>query len=481
MNFKNINFINKILSFFLYIIFFFLAFLPFWFKKKFGVVYLDQFIFHLEILFKGKLVGDAQVQKSLLKWSFATSTISTLIYLYFKKSNLNKFKITIKKEIIFFFIIIFLSLSYNTGLFRNLKIQENDFIDKNYVFTKPLHIKNNKRNLVIIYVESLDKSFSIKKNFGRDLLQPLSKEVLGGQSIENFYQIPGYAFTINSLVSTQCGIPAKPLGFFSNSELKNIKNFLPNIKCLSDFTHDLNYQNIFFSSDELENFGIKYYLMNHNFKEENIYGLKKLDKLGYSTSKNAWRGNKIHSGGIHDDVLFSAALDVIRKKVNDKKPFFLSLYTLDTHSPRGYPNHECLVSQFDDINIVYNFTIRHSVICTVESLKNFIIEIKNLSDQTDIVILGDHLFPTSNEEEISIYNSFILDEKKFFNRSKMNHFDFFPSILHLLGYEFEENRLGLGFSVFNYIDLDFYNTFISNLDKKISGKSKKYLSFWDDN
>ena len=72
MNFKNINFINKILSFFLYIIFFFLTFLPFWFKKKFGVVYLDQFIFHLEILFKGKLVGDAQFQKSLLKYFFSS-------------------------------------------------------------------------------------------------------------------------------------------------------------------------------------------------------------------------------------------------------------------------------------------------------------------------------------------------------------------------------------------------------------------------
>lgn len=480
MKIKKIYVLKILFYYLIYIFFFLLAFLPFWFKKKFGVVYIDQFIFHLELLMKGYLNGDAQVQKSLYKWSLVTSTLSTLIYLFFKKRYSVKFNLTIKKEIIFFFIIIFLSLSYNTGLFKNLNFQENDFIDQNYIFTKPLIIENNKRSLIVIYVESLDKSFSNKKTFGADLLQPLSDMATGGLSIKNFYQLPGYAFTINSLVSTQCGIPAKPLGFFSGSELKNIKNFLPNIKCLSDFTHELGYQNIFFTSDELENFGLKYYLTNHNFSEENIYGLRRLKELGYNSSKNAWRGNKISSGGIHDDVLFSATLDVIKQTVKNKNPFFLSLYTLDTHSPRGYPNHDCLKSKFDSIDIIKDFTIKHSVICTVESLKNFIIEIKNLSDQIDIVILGDHSFPASNKEEMSIYNNFILNINKTFNRPKMNHFDFFPSLLSLLGYEFQDNRLGLGFSIFHHIDLDFYDDFTSNLERKISGKSKKYLSFWID-
>lgn len=478
MNTKKIFLINNLFYFLLYILFFFLALLPFWFQKKFGVVYIDQFIFHLELLIKGHLNGDAQVQKSLYKWSIATSISSTLIYLYLKKNYLNKFKINIKKELIFFIVIIFLSFSYNTGLFRNINLQNNDFIDKNYIITKPLNIKNKERSLILIYIESLDKIFSDKNVFGTNLLEPISNEVIGGISVENFYQIPGYAFTINSLVSTQCGIPAKPVGFFSGSELKNIKNFLPNIKCLSDFTHDLNFENIFFTSDELENFGLKYYLNNHNFKDENVYGLRKLKKLGYNTSKNAWRGNKTETGGMHDDELFSAALDVIKKKIKNKKNFFLSLYTLDTHSPRGYPNHDCLKSKFNDDNIISNFTIKHSVICSVESLNNFITEIKKLSNQIDIVILGDHPFPTNIKKKSGIYNNFIIDGENTFNRSNMNHFDFFPSLLHLLGYEFQKNRLGLGFNIFNNIDLNFYNNFTKDLERKISGKSEKYLSFW---
>ena len=61
----------------------------------------------------------------------------------------------------------------------------------------------------------------------------------------------------------------------------------------------------------------------------------------------------------------------------------------------------------------------------------------------------------------------------------MNHLDFFPSLLYVLGYKFKQNRLALGFNIFDEINLDFYNQYIFNLDKKLSGKSKKYLSFWE--
>ena len=475
---KKIISLKNFLNFFFYIFLFFLVFLPFWFKKKFGEVYLDQFIFHLELLLQGNLVGDAQVQESLYKWSIITSTLATTLYLFIKKKYLNNFNISKKKETIYFLIFVFLSLGYNTAFFKSLNFNENDFIDKNYVFNEPIKIENNKRNLVLIYVESLDNFFSDKEIFGDDLLRPLSVEISNGISIENFYQLPGYSFTINSLVSTQCGIPAKPLGFFKESDLKNIKNFLPNIKCLSDFTNDLDYINIFLTSDEIENFGVKYFLNNHNYLDKNIYDVKKLNKLGYETSKNAWRGTKNKYGGMHDDVLFEASLNIINEIKNNQKPFFLTVYTLDTHSPRGYPNQNCLKSKFSNINIINDFNIKHSVICTVDSLKQFILNLSNLDEEIDIIILGDHSYPQNFKTETSIYNKFVLREKKVFNRSKMNHLDLFPSLLSLLGYEFKDGRLGLGFNIFNSVDLIFYNEFITNLDKKISGKSKKYLSFW---
>ena len=61
----------------------------------------------------------------------------------------------------------------------------------------------------------------------------------------------------------------------------------------------------------------------------------------------------------------------------------------------------------------------------------------------------------------------------------MNHLDLFPSLLHILGFKFKENRLALGFNIFDEVNLNFYNDFVLDLDKKLYGKSKKYLSFWE--
>ena len=84
-----------------YLISFLLILLPFWFKKKFGVVYFDQLIFHLELFFKGNLVADAQIQKSLYKWLIISSITSTCLYLFLKKKFLKKNL----KKIKFFFTI----------------------------------------------------------------------------------------------------------------------------------------------------------------------------------------------------------------------------------------------------------------------------------------------------------------------------------------------------------------------------------------
>ena len=69
------------------------------------------------------------------------------------------------------------------------------------------------------------------------------------------------------------------------------------------------------------------------------------------TSKLAWRGNKNKNGGMHDDVLFDASYDIIKNNLSNLEPFFLSICTLDTHSPRGYPNPKCLKSMFEDPDI----------------------------------------------------------------------------------------------------------------------------------
>jgi len=325
-------------------------------------------------------------------------------------------------------------------------------------------------------VESLDNIFSNESIYGSNLLSPISSTQLGGYSVKDFFQITGYEFTINALVSTQCGIPAKPFGFFSGSELKNIKSFLPNIKCLTDYTYENNYTNIFVSSDNIKNFGAEDFLKNHKYNK--IFGLNELKDLGYKTSPTAWRANK-EKGGIHDDVLFEAAFSIIENEYKNKdNPFFISIFSLDTHSPRGYPNPKCLIKKFKDQNIINNYEISHSVACTVGYIQNFINKIKELKiNNLNIIIMGDHTFPL-NKNKSNIFNNFISHKELIFNRETMSSLDIFPTALNLLDFQFNNNKIALGYSLFGKIDVLEYNNFIENIDSKLLGNSKKYNSFW---
>ena len=69
----------------------------------------------------------------------------------------------------------------------------------------------------------------------------------------------------------------------------------------------------------------------------------------------------------------------------------------------------------------------------------------------------------------------------------MYHFDFLPTILNILNFEFEDNRYGLGASGFgklsdnfliHKID-DYQNNNLTLLNNELDKFSLKYNSFWD--
>ena len=103
--------------------------------------------------------------------------------------------------------------------------------------------------------------------------------------------------------------------------------------------------------------------------------------------------------------------------------------------------------------------------------------------------MGDHLYPIddiyNNHKDTeavkknvdrSIYGR-IISDKIILNRSKMTHYDFFPTILQTINLDYGD-RLGLGFTILdteNYFDYDLYYT---NLMNNISKESGFYYDFW---
>ena len=504
----------KIIKNFIYFIIYFLLFsfllFPLWLNKKFGFLYLDQFIFNLKLVYYGYLDGDSNLVNSAIKWLIIFPIFLSLIIIFTKKTIIffvtykdksidfiikklkfikkNYFKYKIDKfiSILRFFLdkaifillicLIFILFVTFTNFFKKPdKISSNDFLDLNYEYPN-VSSNLNKYNLVILYVESLENTFSDKNIFGENLLKEIW-DVKGGQSVKYFYQIPGAGYTLSSLVSTQCGIPMLTLGksFFDPTRLQGINKFLPNLNCLSDILYEHDYENIFITSDKLENSLTDKFLLSHKYS--NLFGLNKLIELGYETSKNAWHSKKSWSGGAHDNILLGAAIDILKNRKKDKKNknFFMTIMTLDTHSPSGYPNRECLKNFLNKRNF-NNYTISESVKCTSIYVSKFINDFNKLElKNTKLVIVGDHLLMGKIEvEDRYIYNKFFIDDKLKIERDDMNYYDLYPSLLEAMNFKINNDlgKVALGYSIFRK------NQEYKKIYSMINGSSKLYDKFW---
>ncbi len=502
------NIKSKLFSLIVFFILFVFLILPLWLNKKFGLIYYEQFIFNLKLVYFGFLDGDSNIFKSAIKWLIIIPIILSLILFYtrniiifFKtkkdksfdiiieklrkvKNNYYKFKINFFFQISFYIfvrffyvfiilIIIILYSKYTNFFHKPGEVSNLDFLDKNYEYPN-VSYNQDTSNLVVVYAESFENTLSDKKVFGENLIIDLFK-FREAKSIKYFYQVPSTGYTLSSLVSTQCGIPLLKIknSFFDVINLKGINTFLPKLTCLTDILHENDYYNYFISSDDVENSLTNKFLETHNYT--NFYGLKELTDLGYETSKQAYHNKKKWDGGIHDNILLQASLDILKNLKNENKKFFMTIMTLDSHAPDGYPNRECLKERLDLIN-VNNYTIKDTVKCSSIYLSSFIEDFKKLNlKNTKLIVLGDHLLMKNlKKKDRYIFNQFYIDDNMQFERDYMNFYDLFPTFLEVINFKINNNfgKVGLGYSIFknnpNYEIIDF----------TMNGSSVIYDSFW---
>ena len=498
----------KLFSLLIFFILFVFLMLPLWLNKKFGLIYYEQFIFNLKLAYFGFLDGDSNLVKSAIKWLIIVPIILSLILLYLRnviiffknkkdksvdviieklkkiKNNYYKFKINFFFQTIFYIfikffyvliilLIIILFYKYTNFFYKPSKVSNLDFLDKNYEYPDVSYNKNS-FNRVVVYAESFENTLADKQVFGENLISDLLK-FKEAKSIKFFYQVPSTGYTLSSLVSTQCGIPLLKIknSFFDVINLKSVNTFLPKLTCLTDILHENEYHNYFLSSDDIENSLTNKFLETHKYT--NFYGLKELTDLGYETSKQAYHNKNKWNGGIHDNTLLQASLDILKDLKNNNKKFFMTIMTLDSHAPDGYPNRECLEERLDLRNI-NNYTINDSVKCSSIYLSSFIESFKKLNlKNTKLIVLGDHLLMKNlNKKERYIFNQFYIGDNLKFERDYMNFYDLFPSFLEIINFKINNNfgKVGLGYSIFkknlNYEIIDF----------TMDGTSVIYDNFW---
>jgi phosphoglycerol transferase len=300
------------------------------------------------------------------------------------------------------------------------------------------------RNLVLVYLESMEQTYGDTDVFERDLLA--STRGLGGYSFPSFRMAAGASWTIAGMVASQCGVPLK---VYTESDVRHDapgKSFLPSASCLGDLLKARGYRNVFLGGAPLSFAGKGAFLSDHGYDE--AWGREEWERAGATPDEfNQW--------GLYDSALFQRARKRLRELHAGGQPFNLTLLTLDTHNPFGFLSPSCRARGAADFAGI--------VSCASDQVAEFVrfIRLQGWLKDTVVVVIGDHLAKPNPvyeklrevESERRIFNLFLADPLPAANTRELLAFDLFPTLAELTGLHVEGGRLGLGYAAVGALDV----------------------------
>ena len=311
-----------------------------------------------------------------------------------------------------------------------------------------------KRNLIYIYVESMENTYASKEAGGamdKNYISELTKLTLNSDSVSfsNRELLGGASVFVPAITYTMGSTVAQTSGIVTNTEifpLNSPKEF-PAVTRLEDILHDNGYNQIYIEGSKGEFSMYDKYVGRYN--DSIIYDRVALAEQGYSDED----ADYIWKWGIEDRKLFEITKELITEVSQEDKPFFVTMYTMDTHTfETGHRCPDC------DDSIVNDYLA--TVDCTSRQTAEFVEWVKQqpFYEDTTIILVGDHL---GNKKTIKVdfddeyirttYNCFINPAKEAVNTKNrtFSSLDMFPSTLSALGVEIKGDRLGLGTDLFS--------------------------------
>ena len=190
-----------------------------WLHRYFGKVDLEQISIFFNFGVRGLLNTEEYVIEKYLELCIYFP-LSILLAVYIGSIIIKKkIKLTdhLNKVTSINLVLLLLTLIF---LFQNLDVKQkiknldySDFIEKNYIIPKLVKINNeNKKDLLIVYLESFDENFVNYKNLKENTKNYLNFKNFESSKVRNFYETVYNNYTIGSIVSSSCGLPQKPIG-----------------------------------------------------------------------------------------------------------------------------------------------------------------------------------------------------------------------------------------------------------------------------
>lgn len=331
-----------------------------------------------------------------------------------------------------------------------------------YADPKAVEITGTGKNLIYIYLESMETTYASEAAGGRlpeknyiPLLTALAGEntsFSNSEKLGGFHPITGAMNTVCAIFSATTGVPYSfPVGksFEAGANMSNYQAFASGITSLGDILEEKGYQNEFLCGSDAGFAGRREYFTQH--------GSYKIFDL-YTAWETGYVPNGYHNGwwGFEDTYLYEIAKDELLSLSQSGRPFNFTMLTVDTHAPSGYICPLCEevrdFGESQDLNI-----IAAAVSCADRQAADFIAWCReqDFYKDTVIVVTGDHPRMGANLVEVpyyerTIYNCFLnagLPART--ENREFTAMDLFPTVLAAMGFQIEGDRLGLGTNLFS--------------------------------
>ena len=402
-----------------------------WMFKTWPNLAVDELVFHLTEPLSGAnqdMIIEYIVQ-CIVPMLLVLILFSVLLFLKRKTKYYNCFVITG----IFFSmgaIVVSLYIAWEKagiGEYLYNQFAKSDFIEENYADPKNIDLEfpEQKRNLIYIYLESMETTYADENNggaFTENYIPELTKlaqenEDFSGETtdLNGGYTVEGTTWTMAGMFAQTSGLPLKTS--INANDMDTQEHFFPGITTLGDILKEQGYYQTLLIGSKAEFGGRKVYFSEHGdyFLDDYDYAI---ENSKIPSDYKVWWGYE------------------------------------DTHFEDGYMCEKCPND--------YGNQYANVMACSSKQVYEFIEWVKQqpFYDNTTIVLSGDHLTMDSDfcvkvDEEGKYdrrtYTAYINSAVNPVNNKKRTYttMDNFPTTLAAMGVKIEGNRLGLGTNLFS--------------------------------
>ena len=368
------------------------------------------------------------------------------------------------------------------------QIQTGDFIQDHFTDagTVDIAFPEKKRNLIYIYLESMEMTYADQKSggaFSKNVIPELTKiaheyEDFSGSSdiLNGAVPLPGTTWTMGAMFGQSTGLPLKLPISGLQVESQIVSSFFPSITGLGDILQNEGYRQVLMIGSDATFGGRKAFFNTHGNFEIFDYTTAKDKSLIPDDYYVFW--------GFEDARLFTFAKDELKTLAAGEEPFNLTLLTVDTHFEDGYVCQRCKKAFGDN-------QYANVMACSSRQIADFIawIQDQEFYENTTIVLCGDHLTMDTDfcsdvpsDYQRKTYTAVINSAVKPVDPDRVRLYstmDLFPTTLASLGAVIRGNRLGLGTNLFSLSDTLLEQYGVSECVKELDKPSSFMETFSD--